>query len=129
MATVTYEYSNLILIIEVGYGLGSSIASLIILCAIYRNMASGSSSSSRATSSGTASTSAVVLQDMQQRLQRIEQKQTQLQSAIEELKDLMKSNLEESFKVKGSNYQVCAGFRSTGEPKCSKLIPPLVLFR
>ena len=46
------------------------------------------------------------LQEMQVRLRRIENKQSQMQSCLEELKEMMKVNQEASFKIKGSPFQV-----------------------
>ena len=46
------------------------------------------------------------LQEMQVRLWRIENKQSQMQSCLEELKEMVKVNQEASFKIKGSPFQV-----------------------
>lgn len=46
------------------------------------------------------------LQEMQVRLRRIENKQSQMQRCIEELKEMMKVNQEASFKIKSSPFQV-----------------------
>ena len=46
------------------------------------------------------------LQEMQVRLRRIENKQSQMQSCLEELKEMTKVNQEASFKIKGSPFQV-----------------------
>ena len=61
------------------------------------------------TSSSTSNPTSVVIsgiEDIKSRLIRVEQKQVLLQTALEELKDLMKPNMESSFQIKGSNFQV-----------------------
>lgn len=59
--------------------------------------------------SGTLNSAATIvnaLQELNVRLRRMESRQSQLQTAVEELKDLVKEHCEASFKVKGSKFQV-----------------------
>lgn len=46
------------------------------------------------------------LQEMQVRMRRMENKQSQMQSCLDELKEMLKANQEASFKIKGSSFQV-----------------------
>ena len=57
-----------------------------------RAMASGSASSCGTLASSPAAVIITSLQEMQGRLRRVESKQTQLQAAIEEVRDLVKAN-------------------------------------
>ena len=47
------------------------------------------------------------LQEIQMRVRRMETKQTQMQSSLDELKEILKASQESSFTVKGSPFQVC----------------------
>lgn len=70
-------------------------------------MASGSARAP--TVAAAASPAAIMLtclQDTQARLRRIETKQGQLQSSLEELRELVKKTQVTNFKVKGSPFQV-----------------------
>ena len=69
-------------------------------------MASGSVGQS--TSASTPGTVVIsCLQEIQMRVQRMETKQTQMQSSLDELKEVFKASQESSFTVKGSPFQVC----------------------
>ena len=46
------------------------------------------------------------LQEMQVWLRRMESKQSQMQSCLDELKEMLNVNQEASFKIKGSPFQV-----------------------
>lgn len=69
-------------------------------------MASGSVG--RTASASTPGTVVIsCLQEIQMRVRRMETKQTQMQSSLDEIKEVLKASQGSSFTVKGSPFQVC----------------------
>ena len=82
----------------------------IIIYTVSLTLTEMASGSARAPTVAAAASPAAImltcLQDTQARLRRIETKQGQLQSSLEELRELVKKTQVTNFKVKGSPFQV-----------------------
>ena len=78
------------------------------LSRLFVRMALGSTGRSNSNSMTSPAVLVVsTLQDLQVQLRRMEGKQAQMQTSLDEIKDLLKPSPESNFKVKGSPFQVC----------------------